>query len=457
MTSKAGALSGIRLNSLFMAGLLIVLAGLLAWLSTRYSFETDWTRNGRHTLSAASKQLLHKIDGKVEVTAYAREQEPLRDAIKRFIDRYQRVKPDMVLRFVNPDAVPDEVRKLGISRYGELVVHYRGRSEHVRSSSEQAFSNALQRLLRGSERWLAFIEGHGERNPLGKANHDLGEWGKQLSNRGFKLQPINLAQNPAIPDNTSVLIIAGPLVSYLKGEIELIIDYLNRGGNLLWLGDPGDRHGLDSVADFLGIEFQPGTIIDIAGRLIGIDDSTITLVTKKLYGGHPALSRFNYATLFPMATAVSAKKAKSWKVTPLVTSASHTWLERGKLEGKVGFDPDTDVKGPFTIALSLERNKNQAQGGEFVSKQQRIIVSGDGDFLSNTYIGNSGNLELGIRFINWLSRDDDFLSIPARTLEDRQFDVPKLTAGIIGFGFLIVLPLCLLATGGLVWWRRKNL
>jgi len=84
-------------------------------------------------------------------------------------------------------------------------------------------------------------------------------------------------------------------------------------------------------------------------------------------------------------------------------------------------------------------------------------VTGDGDFLANTYIGNSGNLELGIRLINWLSSDDDFISIPVKFTQDEQLDISQLTAGILGFGFLIVLPLLLLGAGGIIWWRRKNL
>ena len=446
---------GGKLNSIIMGAGLVALAVLLAWVSIRYPHESDWTRNGRHSLAPASHEVLTRIEGALTVTAYAREQEDLRNAIKRFIARYQRQKPDIYLHFVNPDAVPDEARELGVNTNGELIVHYRGRSENVRPGSEEVFTNALQRLLRGNEIWVAFIEGHGERNPLGKSNHDLGEWGRQISNRGFKIQPLNLARTRAIPDNTSVLVIAGPLVNYLAGEVELILNYLARGGNLLWLAEPNNLYGLEALAAYLEIEFPRGSVIDFAGQMVGIDDPRIALVTEQLYPDHPALAGFRFTTLFPMAAMVSTDEDSKWKARTLLSTATHTWLETGDLSGDVGFDEEVDTRGPLNIAVSLEREVEPAASNKTGS--QRIIVAGDGDFLANTYIGNSGNLELGVRLMNWLSNEDSFISIPANYARDTQLEISQLTAGIMGFGFLIALPALLLGTGGFIWWRRKNL
>ena len=446
---------GNKLNSVVMALALVVLAVLLAWLSIRYPVTFDWTRGGRNSLSTASVQVLSRMQDELTVTAYAREQEDLRSAIRRFVARYQRVKPDIHLHFVNPDAVPDEARAQGINENGELAIHYQGRSENVRPGSEEVFTNALQRLLRSNDRWLAFVEGHGERNPLGKSNHDLGEWGRQISNRGFKIQPLNLANTQAIPDNTTVLIIAGPLVDYLPGEVELILNYLARGGNLLWLAEPNNIYGLDAVADYLGINFPKGAVIDFAGKLLGINDPRIVLETESLYGDHPALAGFKFTTLFPMATMITAHDSGTWKITPLITTGNHTWQETGDLKGDVSFDAGKDIRGPLNIAISLERKLTANQLGG--PKQQRIIVVGDGDFLANTYIGNSGNMDLGMRMINWLSSDDNFISIPARFAQDTRLEISQLTAGIMGFGFLIVLPVLLIGIGAMIWWRRKHL
>ena len=439
-----------RFHSLATAVLLLLFAGLLAWLSVRYSHTMDWTRGGRHNLSDASRQVLDRMPDRIEVTSYARDDAGLRELIRGFVHRYQRYKADITLQFINPDTTPAETRNLGIEIDGELVIRYQGRLEHVHSDSEQEFTNALQRLLRGTDLWLAFVEGHGERSPLGDAGHDLSQWARQLQNRGLNLQPINLAALNTIPDNTSVLVIASPRTGYLPSEVMLIRNYLESGSNLLWLLDPGEQNGLEELGEYLGLEFPAGTIIDMAGRVIGISDPTIALATRQLYGRHPAVAQFDLTTLFPMATAVDAHSDGRWRITPVVTTARHTWLERGELKGDVSFDQRQDLAGPFAVAVSLERDL-QAGG------QQRIIVIGDGDFLANNYIDSQGNLELGLRMLDWLVQDEDFIAIPARTVADAELELSRNAAYIIGFGLLVLLPGGLLITGALIWWRRRRL
>ncbi len=454
--TKSSRLSA-RINNLVMVVLIIICAGLLAWLSNKYTFQSDWTRNGSHTLSNASLEVISRLKQPVEITAYARENSGLRENIETMIGRYQKAEPEKFkLKFINPDVVPEEVRSLGITVNGELVLRYQQRSQHVQDINEEEITNALQRLLRGGEKWIAFSDGHGERNPLGEANFDLSIWARQLSNRGFKIQPLNLADVQSIPENTRVLVIAGPGTDFLPGEVEQIINFIDQGGNLLWLLDPpGNLSKLDVLAKNLGIKIESGTVIDVAGRILGLNDPTIALSTARLYPPHPVTTDFDLTTLFPAATAVDTSDAKKFTALPLIQTGDHAWLENGPLEGDVDFDPDTDSAGPVTIGVSLERTMDAETPG-VRNIQQRIIVMGDGDFLSNTYVSNAGNLELGIRMMNWLGGDDDLITIPALQVEDGQLELNTWKSAVIAFGFFIFLPLLLFGTGLFLWWHRKK-
>jgi hypothetical protein len=165
---------------------------------------------------------------------------------------------------------------------------------------------------------------------------------------------------------------------------------------------------------------------------------------------------FDYTTFFPTATAVTHEENDIWEARPLINTGDHTWLETGRLEGEVNFDEGSDTAGPLDIGISLEREIESEEGDNLVRRQQRIVIIGDGDFLSNTYVNNSGNLDLGVRIMNWLSEDDDFIAIPAKLAKDMQLELSPFAAAIIGFGFLIILPLALLATGLTIWWRRRK-
>ncbi len=445
----------------FITPLLIVcLTILLAWLSVRYQTQMDWTQSGRHTLSQASQEVLDQMDGSVEITAYARSDAALRQTIKKIVGRYQRFKTDINLHFINPDVVPDEIRNIGISVNGELLLHYQGRTEHVKTGAEEEFTNALQRLVRGSKYWLAFLEGHGERNPLGTANHDLKLWASQLVLRGFKIQPLNLATAEAVPNNTKILIIASPTVDIFAEEITLIVEYISRGGNILWLADPSSLHGLESLADQLNVKIRAGMMVDSSGSLLNIEDPTILINTPDMYPEHAITKAFNLTTFFPTTTSIQieeqAEHLEKWNKSSLLISSEHSWLETGSLQGEVEFNEDSDTSGSLDIGITLERTIHNESNTTSSSTQQRIIIIGDGDFLSNAYVGNSGNLDFGVRLINWLSNDDSFISIPAKTISDAHLEFPDYASWIIGFGFILVLPLIFLGAGLFIWWRRKK-
>ena len=183
----------LRLQSLVFTILFVGVIGLLAWLSTQYVYQTDWTAGGRNTISGDTRQLLGRLDDGIQIIAFAREDELLRKQIQSQIGTYQRFKQDITLEFVNPDTSPERVREQGVTVDGELVISYQGRSENLTSLSESSITNALLRLSRQGERWIVFLSGHAESDPHGEANFDLGLFGKELERGGFNVQQVNLA------------------------------------------------------------------------------------------------------------------------------------------------------------------------------------------------------------------------------------------------------------------------
>ncbi len=432
------------------AVLIIAIGGLAAYLSLRHERVYDWTAARRHTIAEASRTVLATLDKPVLVSAYMAKSSPLREQARFLVERYQRVKPDVSLEFVDPDRDPERTRQAGVRFDGELIVRYGEREQHVDGVTEEALTNALQSLARGGERWVAFAQGHGERDPQGQANRDLGQFGAQLSHRGFKVQPLLLAATPAVPDNAALLVIASPQSDWLAAETGVVQDYLGRGGNLLLLTEPGPQRGLDSLLKDLGIGVQAGTIVDPTSQKLGLDNAALTLIAN--YPDHPATRGFKVLTLFPYAAGLSAQPADGWRPAPLLETAAGAWAETGEMSGNVEFDAAADTRGPLAVGIALTREKPGASG----PGSQRVAVIGDGDFLSNTYLGNSGNLDLGLRLFTWLTGDDALIAIPARTAPDGTLDLSRAATLAIGFGFLFVLPLLLLAAGARIWYRRRR-
>lgn len=436
----------LRLASTSFVVLLLAVVGLMMWLSRDYHLQFDWTRNSRNTLSEASRNLLKTLDKPVQVTAFARETEGVRGSISEFVGRYQKYKKDIRLEFVNPDTDPARTRAAGVRLDGELVVEYNGRKENLNQVTEETFTNALARLGRGGERWVVFVTGHGERSPDRQANFDLSTWSAQLAKRGLKTRTLALGGNNAIPQNTSVLVIASPRVKYLAGEVKQIEQYLAHGGNLLWLADPGPLQGLQPVAESLGVEFQRGVVVDPTSQ--ALTGASPEFVVAMRYGSQAAVRGFDLTTLFPEAQGISVRPPKGWEQQTVVDTAPSAWIETGPLTGRIQFNAGQDTRGPVNIGVALTRKQE--------GREQRVAVFGDGDFLSNTFIGNGGNLELGMNLINWLSSDDVYINVPVRTAPDLNLSLSHNAQLYMLVGFLLILPLGLLGSGVTIWWRRRK-
>ena len=441
-----------RRQSTLAAALLLTAIALLGWLSLRYPVTLDWTHAQRNSLSEASAQILRTLDGPIQVRAFVTQDTALRTRIRDLVSRYQRVNAAVTLTLINPDQVPDETRAAGVIVDGELVVSYAGRSARLDTLDEQSFTNALYRLSRGVDRQVYFITGHGERRPDGTANHDLGRFGQQLLARGIATPTLSLATAADVPADADAVVLADPRLPLFAHERVALRRYLAAGGHFLWLAEP---NGSDALADLqreLGLEPLPGIVVDATTQQFGIQDPTFTLIAH-YDSAHPVTRGFDVLTVFPRAMAFVPRNDEAWLAEPLFSTLDRAWNETGDLTGDVVYDPNADEQsGPLMIGAALSAVAPQTPA----QRQQRLAVIGDADFLANVYLGNGGNLDLGLNVFNWLTGDDALLHIPPKTAPDRTLALSTRWQTVIGVGVLFVLPGLWLAIGAFIGWRRYH-
>ncbi|TSA57882.1 MAG: ABC transporter, partial [Methylophilaceae bacterium] len=395
-------------NSFFVV-LFLILVILLGYLASQYRVAKDITQANRNILTQGSVNVLKQMKEPVNITVFATKDDAsagdnFRKGMIDFVARYQRDKKNVHLKFINPSEEPKLAQDAGVKNDGEIIVEYQKRTEHLTPPvAEQEMTNVLVRLSRTNQQPLMYLDGHGERNLIGIKNHDIGEFGKQLEKKGFKFANPDLTIAPAVPSNGAMLVIAGPQVDVSDIEAKKIKAYLEAGGNLLWLLDDDNLRGLKNVAEYIGLQVSPGITLDMASAQYGAD---ARVSFASLYGEHAITNNFMLRTLFPEAHQVTAQgtEENGWKVSNLVEVAPNGWLASTKLakDAKPTFNEKTDKRGPINIGVALERT--------YGKKGQRIVVMGNGNFLSNTFITNGGNLDFGINIINWLAGDDKLIT-----------------------------------------------
>jgi ABC-type uncharacterized transport system involved in gliding motility auxiliary subunit len=440
----------LRVQSGLFLVLFFVLVMLVAFLARMYQKEWDVTRSARNTLSQATVDVLRQLDGPLTVTAYALAQDASGADVHKLIEErmrpYRRAKPDLDLQLVDPREQPKRTEAAGVRTPNELVIEYRKRTEHLRIGewNEQSFANVLMRLARGSASLVMWLEGHGERRMDGIANHDLGEFGRQLQQKGLKLNSLNLAIAPEVPANAALLVITAPQADVHPQEVAKLRRYLDSGGSVLWLIDPEPLRGLEPLAEALGLVLTPGTVVDFALRPRA---GPPVFAVAASYGQHPVTGAFRYNATFPYARQIGVSESEDWQITPLIDVAQRGWVEVGKLDENPTYDASRDIRGPVTVAAAFERTVGD--------REQRVIVVGSGSFLSNTYL-DRGNLQLGIAMVNWLASEDDLVSIDPRPAPDAHIEIAQMTLYAIALFFLLALPVAFALMGLVVWWRRRK-
>ena len=446
-------------NSFFVV-LFLILVILLGYLASQYRVAKDITQANRNILTQGSVNVLKQMKEPVNITVFATKDDAsagdnFRKGMIDFVARYQRDKKNLHLKFINPSEEPKLAQDAGVKNDGEIIVEYQKRTEHLTPPvAEQEMTNVLVRLSRTNQQPLMYLDGHGERNLIGIKNHDIGEFGKQLEKKGFKFANPDLTIAPAVPSNGAMLVIAGPQVDVSDVEAKKIKAYLEAGGNLLWLLDDDNLRGLKNVAEYLGLQVSPGITLDMASAQYGAD---ARVSFASLYGEHAITNNFMLRTLFPEAHQVTAQgtEENGWKVSNLVEVAPNGWLASTKLakDAKPTFNEKTDKRGPINIGVALERT--------YGKKGQRIVVMGNGNFLSNTFITNGGNLDFGINIINWLAGDDKLITIQPMPLKDINMTIPDTDSGrviawTVFHAFQYFIPLALMIAGFYLWWKRRK-
>jgi len=446
-------------NLLFVAAL-IGAAIALGYLASHHHLQRDVTYNSINSLDPDSIEVLKQMNGPVNITVYATEQDArlgdIRKIIGNFLSLYQRYKPDIKVVFVDPSKNIEQARAAQVRFNGEMVIEYAGRSEHLTKINEAIVTSTLLRLAHTVNQTVMYLVGHGEPKLDGIANFDMGSlFGAKLKQSGFQLAPLDLALAQDVPDNVSVLVITQPQVDLMPGEVDKILRYVDRGGNLLWLVDPGPLHGLERLAEKLGLQLPPGIVIDPAATGM---NAPANWALAADYPPHAITHNFDLTTAFPSARPLlwddsppDSKDTTRWQYHALVEVAPRGWVSREVPNGKVPklhFDKRHDTPGPVDIAVALQRHTND--------RDQRIVVVGNGAFLFNSFAGNGGNVDLGLNMVNWLAGEEHLITQKLRPARDSKLQLSKTQLEIISGVFLLVLPLLLAGAGGYLWWKRRR-
>ncbi len=250
----------------------------------------------------------------------------------------------------------------------------------------------------------------------------------------------------------------GPSSDYQPPEVDAIKKYVEDGGRALFMLDPPLKLGRSEIADndaltnllqTWGVSLQKDLILDMnpIGQLVGLGPQ-VALVSS--YDSHPIVSQMKAtATGFPLSRSLEIKNGDKTTVEKLFGSSDTSLATTNLSSPAVNPNDPKNKKGPMTIAAAgtYRTGKENSQG--------RFVVLGSSSWAANSFINFNGNRDLALNTMNWLSSDEDLISIRPKEQDDRRITMTRAQLTLVRTTSQFLLPLFVVVAGVGVWWRRR--
>ncbi|MBI3317497.1 MAG: Gldg family protein [Candidatus Omnitrophica bacterium] len=443
---------------LFVSVILLLTFSLLFILVSQNNYRRDFTREALYTLSGTTVKLLKQLqEGPIEVWAfYPKELPEKRENFEVFLKQCQLEHPDFRYNFFDPDRFPRLAKQHKIKQQFSVLIRANDAEERIVEPSEEKFTNALLRLANPRSFDICFTSAHEEASVVREDRNGLKAFRTELEKNNYRVHEILLTRDK-VPSLCQVVVVAGPHHEFEREEFEMLEEAFWQSKGVFFLMDPMDPGGGIPFIDFMrrfGVVLGEDVIVDKMSRLVG-GDFLVPLVSQYV-NQHPVTAEFNEPTFFPVARSVqpSTDPRPGFEVTPLAFTSEQSWAERNLVElekGEAAFQPESDLTGPLVIAVSVQaRTENPPE------EKGRMIVVGDSDFLTNAYLELSGNKSLALHMVQWLVRDERFISIQARHPEFKPLFLTREQNGLLLAVNLLLLPAGVLLAGAIYLTSRRK-
>ncbi len=446
-------------NTAVMTMIFMVIVGLIGTMSVRYKVRVDLTENKRYTLSSQTVKILKSLKDDVEAIAFYRSDERTRQAMHDLLKEYSYYSPKFSFRFVDPDKSPAEAVKYGVTSYRTTLFKYGGKQEVVGTESESRVTNALIKLLMEDVKVVYFTNGHGEKQTGSMQNIGYGLAKEAMEKENHKVRELLLMSNERVPEDAAVLVVGGPENDLLPGELEKINQYLNSGGRVLFMLDPGAAPGLSNYLGEYGFEVGNDLIIDKLSQVYGAN--YLTPVVVEYSDKHLLTHEFNVATFFPAARSVQIKENPAKGNYNLAKTSANSWTITGELtEENLKFNPEKHRRGPINIVAvsAVEVTVAEKKGAEIeesLKKWGKIVVVGDSDFASNTHIKLAGNKDFFLNIVNWLAEENILISIRKKDTDLTPLLLTSSQGKLVFWLSVVIVPSLVMVVGIGVTTRKR--
>jgi ABC-type uncharacterized transport system involved in gliding motility auxiliary subunit len=425
-------------------------------LADRYNKTYDSTANKRYSLSDQTIKIIKGLKQDVTLTYF--DQGKGFDNARDTLSLYQNLSSKVHVKYVDVDKDPEAARAAGVRSYGTTAVEIGGKTELANSLSEEDILGAFIRDLKNNTRTVCFVTGSGEHQIDDTTQAGYSRFKDLLTKEQYAAKSINLLEKAEVPGDCTVVVVGGPVDDYQQPEVDGIAQFVEAGGRAMFLLDPplkigkpqiADNDGLVALLTSWGVTPEKNMILDLnpVGQIAGVGPQVALIMN---YESHPIVNDLKgTATGFPLARALDIKTSDKTTVAKLFETSDTSLATTNLSSRSVNPNDAKNQHGPMTIAVAGTYNTGSS------NTQGRFVVVGSSEWIANSFIAFNGNSDLALDAMNWLSSDEDLISIRPKEQEDRPLTMTTSQLNWVIISTQLLLPLLIVVLGLTAWWRHR--
>jgi ABC-type uncharacterized transport system involved in gliding motility auxiliary subunit len=418
----------------------LVIANILA---SRFNKSWDTTTSKRYSLAEQTEKIVSGLKNDLQLLYFDRAENF--DRARGLLDRYANLSPKLKVEYYDIDRNKLEAIRSGVVRTGTLLIKADGRQEEAKAVTEQEITGAIARLKSSANQMVCSLEGAGA-----LTLNELSAAKQSLERNNYKTRSVAIDDKAEIPADCTIVFIAGPERNYKEDVTKALKQFVDKGGDMLVLLGPALRSAtaqtdenpaLVSLLAGWNIEFANNLVLSPRSRhIIGIRDFTQHVIVRELR---------RYGAVMPLSRSLETKGSAEKLLTTTGDVFGTKVLDADKLNA--GGGPSKDMPGP--LALAAATTVGSVDAGD-IRKQGRVVAVGSVAWVTDDVFYEYGNRDLFLNMFNWLSADEDLISIRPRDPEERRLNVQPGQSWVL-YVTSFVPTLAILAAGILVWVKRR--
>jgi ABC-type uncharacterized transport system involved in gliding motility auxiliary subunit len=471
-------------NTLVLTLVVLGILGAANYLLNRHVVRFDLTENRRYSLSDQTRKVVSGLEDEITITYFQREREMLRGRDR--LKEYQSLSDKLEVDFVDPVKSPGRAEAFDVrGPWPILIVQSGEQRERVNNDSEQDITNALITVTREGKKTICLVEGQGERSWEDSGDRGFSGARAALTTNLYDVESVFLLREKVVPEQCTVLVVAGPEKDLLPEAISPIREFVRSGGKALIMVEPEFKESFPNLVALLeewNLEAGPDVVVDISGmgQIFGASELAPLVMD---YPYHAITKDFRLMTVFAGARSMQAGTGTIDGVTAqdIGRTSVESWAETTlTLEGALEYEEETDRLGPISLiaAATIKSETPEPEpepspspspspaegedGGEDDATEEepkapegRVVAVGDADFASNSFLGFQGNQDFFLNLVAWLAEDADLISIRPKEPKNQSLFLSRTAQQNVAWVALVIVPFFFVVAGIVTWWRRR--